>query len=72
MVLLDNYPIQFHIGLNGIGMPEATWLKVVSLIKESVRTTNCDENVGGFCTAYNTTCAEALDNMTDWQFNTTF
>ena len=53
-------------------MPEATWLKVVSLIKESVRTTNCDENVGGFCTAYNTTCAEALDNMTDWQFNTTF
>jgi uncharacterized protein YecT (DUF1311 family) len=53
-------------------MPEATWGKVVSLIIEQVRTTNCNKNVGGFCTAYNTTCTDALANMTDWQFNTTF
>jgi len=53
-------------------MPEATWGKVVSLIIEQVRTTNCNTNVGGFCTAYNTTCTDALANMTDWQFNTTF
>lgn len=47
-------------------MPEASFIKVTTLIIEAYRNIACEKNIGGFCTAYGATCNEVLTNMSDW------
>ena len=60
------------MGLNGIGMPEISYVKVVTLLKQAYPDIVCQSIVGGYCTAYSVDCIDVLTNMSDYQFNLTF